>query len=199
MFMIPIKEFFLSVQGEGLHAGKSAFFIRTQGCDIGCHWCDEPKSWDLNSGFKKSDNDILSEVKKNKTKTIIFTGGEPLMHNLDDVTMKIKNHGYSLHIETSGAYPLTGHWDWITLSPKKIKPPLESIYIKASELKVIVHNSNDFIWAEKQASLVSENCLLYLQPEWSKFNVMKDEILKYISKNPKWRLSLQMHKYLHIQ
>ena len=197
--MIPIKESFLSVQGEGIHSGRSAYFIRTQGCDIGCHWCDEPKSWDLNSGTVKSINDILSEVKNLETKTIIFTGGEPLMHNLDDVTMKIKNHGYSLHIETSGAYPLSGHWDWITLSPKKIKPPLEEIYIKASELKVIIHNFSDFTWAEKQANMVSKNCFLYLQPEWSKFKLMKDEILKYISKNPKWRLSLQMHKYLNIQ
>ena len=126
--MIPIKESFLSVQGEGIHSGRSAYFIRTQGCDIGCHWCDEPKSWDLNSGTVKSINDILSEVKNLETKTIIFTGGEPLMHNLDDVTMKIKNHGYSLHIETSGAYPLSGHWDWITLSQKNKTSPRGNLY-----------------------------------------------------------------------
>ena len=115
--VVPLMEEFYTIQGEGYHKGSAAYFVRIGGCDVGCHWCDEPKSWDLNSGFKKSDSDILSEVNKNETKTIIFTGGEPLMHNLDDVTMKIKNHGYSLHIETSGAYPLTCHWVWITLSP----------------------------------------------------------------------------------
>tara|TARA_B100000575_G_scaffold267913_1_gene246402 strand:+ start:359 stop:952 length:594 start_codon:yes stop_codon:yes gene_type:complete len=197
--MIPIKETFLSIQGEGLHAGKSAFFIRTQGCDVGCGWCDEPKSWDLNAGEKKSTIQLIEEVKNLTTKIIIFTGGEPLMHNLSDITFEMKKLGFSLHIETSGAYPLSGKWDWITLSPKKRKPPMEEIYLKASELKVVIFNDRDFLWAQDQEKKVSKKCLLYLQPEWNKFEKMKSKIFNFISENPRWRLSLQMHKYLHIQ
>ena len=197
--MIPIKETFLSIQGEGLYAGQLAFFIRTQGCDIGCHWCDEPKSWSLDSGIKKSASELLSEIKGTNAKIVIFTGGEPLMHDLNQVAQKITNSGYHVHLETSGAYSLSGEWNWITLSPKKIKPPLNDIYPLASELKIVVYNKHDFTWALDQEKKVSDSCLLYLQPEWSKLNIIKPQIIDFIAENPRWKLSLQMHKYLNIQ
>jgi len=197
--MIPILETFLSIQGEGYHAGQSAYFIRTQGCDIGCHWCDEPGSWKLDGGNQMNSLELLDSLKEIKTNIIIFTGGEPLMHNLNGICASLTNSGYQLHLETSGAYPLTGKWDWITLSPKKIKPPLSSIYQYASELKVVIYNQHDFEWALNQAERVNNSCLLYLQPEWSRLKEIQPKILDFISKNTKWNLSLQMHKYLHIK
>tara|TARA_B100000700_G_C14913941_1_gene793690 strand:+ start:652 stop:1245 length:594 start_codon:yes stop_codon:yes gene_type:complete len=197
--MIPIKETFLSIQGEGYYVGQSSYFIRTQGCDIGCHWCDEPKSWQLNAGVKMTASALLRDIKKVNTNIVIFTGGEPLMHDLNSVSCAIKNAGYKLHLETSGGYPLSGDWDWITLSPKKVKPPLPEIYPLASELKIIIYNQDDFKWALKQEENVSKSCLLYLQPEWSNFQFMKPKIIDFISKNTRWKLSLQMHKYLDIK
>ena len=197
--MIPIKETFLSIQGEGWYAGQSAFFIRTQGCDIGCHWCDEPKSWDLNTGINTTGDALLEKLSKSSSNIVIFTGGEPLMHDLTKIVAQISNAGYKVHLETSGAYSLSGNWDWITLSPKKIQPPLNEIYSVASELKIIVYNHHDFTWALDQEKKVSSSCLLYLQPEWSKLSVMKQDIIDFININPRWKLSLQMHKYLNIQ
>jgi len=197
--MIPIKETFLSIQGEGWYAGQSAFFIRTQGCDIGCHWCDEPNSWSLDAGVVKTSDELLDDLNKSNSKIVIFTGGEPLMHDLTSVVTQISNAGYKVHLETSGAYPLSANWDWVTLSPKKIKPPLNEIYEFASELKIVIYNHNDFKWALDQEKKVSDSCLLYLQPEWSKLKIMKPKIIDFINSNPRWKLSLQMHKYLHIQ
>jgi len=197
--MIPIKETFLSIQGEGWYAGQSAFFIRTQGCDIGCHWCDEPKSWDLDAGINTTADDLLTQLSKSNSNIVIFTGGEPLMHDLSQIVTQISNAGYQVHLETSGAYPLSANWDWITLSPKKIQPPLNEIYAIASELKIIIYNQHDFKWALDQEQKVSKSCLLYLQPEWSKLSIVKSEIIDFISSNPRWKLSLQMHKYLNIQ
>ena len=197
--MIPIKETFLSIQGEGYYAGCLSFFIRTQGCDIGCHWCDEPNSWSLNKGVNMTASDLLSELNGIKTNIVIFTGGEPLMHDLTDLVDSFSHQGYQMHLETSGAYQLSGKWDWITLSPKKIKHPLPEIYPVASELKVVIYNHNDFEWALDQEKKVSPSCLLYLQPEWSKLASMQPEIIKFISQNPRWKLSLQMHKYLNIK
>ena len=197
--MLPIKETFVSVQGEGYHAGTSSFFIRTQGCDIGCHWCDEPNSWDLNTGTSISIDYLVTMAKKNNIKNIIFTGGEPLMHDLTEVSTRLSDEGFVLHLETSGAYPLSGKWDWVTLSPKKIKAPLPEIYQHASELKIIIYNKHDFQWAVAEAEKVSDSCLLYLQPEWSKKTVMQPLILDFLSKQTQWKLSLQMHKYLNIK
>ena len=197
--MISIKEPFLSIQGEGYYAGQSAFFIRTQGCDIGCHWCDEPKSWSLNDGYKVTTDDLIKEIEQYNTEIIIFTGGEPLIHDLGELSKSISDLGCQMHLETSGAYSLTGKWDWITLSPKKIKPPLEEIYQNASELKIIIYNHNDFQWALSQEKKVNNSCLLYLQPEWSRLKQMQSSIVEFISNNPRWKLSLQMHKYLNIQ
>ena len=197
--MLPIKETFLSIQGEGYYAGQSAYFVRTQGCDIGCHWCDEPKSWELTSKINLNSFQLLDEISNVNTNIVIFTGGEPLMHNLSEVTKNLAKSGYALHLETSGSYPLTGKWDWITLSPKKIKPPLNDIYSFASELKIVIYNKHDLKWAIEQAKKVHPSCLLYLQPEWSKRKIMQPIILDFIQENTRWNLSLQMHKYLDIQ
>ena len=197
--MLPIKETFVSVQGEGNYAGTPSFFIRTQGCDIGCHWCDEPNSWDLNAGTSISLDHLLSKAKSNSIKNIIFTGGEPLMHDLTEISSLLSKEGFVIHLETSGAYPISGVWDWVTLSPKKIKPPLPEIYQYASELKIIIYNKHDFQWALEEAEKVSDSCLLYIQPEWSKKTVVQPLILDFLSKQKKWKLSLQMHKYLNIK
>tara|TARA_Y100001968_G_scaffold333044_1_gene393802 strand:+ start:1424 stop:2017 length:594 start_codon:yes stop_codon:yes gene_type:complete len=197
--MIPIKETFLSIQGEGYYAGNASYFIRTQGCDIGCHWCDEPHSWKLNAGTVMTPSDLLKKIKKTNVDIVIFTGGEPLMHDLTKFSNEIIKSGYQLHLETSGAYPLSGNWNWITLSPKKVQPPLPEIYDSASELKVVIYNQDDFKWALKQEKKVPKSCLLYLQPEWSRLKLMQSDILEFISKNNRWKLSLQMHKYLNIK
>ncbi|MBF26115.1 MAG: 7-carboxy-7-deazaguanine synthase QueE [Flavobacteriales bacterium] len=200
--MIPIKETFLSFQGEGYFAGQASYFIRTQGCDIGCHWCDEPASWEFKSGINQSLSNILKDIKKSNVKNVIVTGGEPLIHDLSNLTNEISKNNFSLHLETSGSYALTGNWNWITLSPKKIRPPLKSIYSHTSELKVVIYNNKDFEWAleqERNISKFNNDCLLYLQPEWSRKEIMQQQILDFISKNPRWKLSLQMHKYLNVK
>jgi len=197
--MLSVLETFLSIQGEGYHVGESVFFIRTQGCDIGCHWCDEPNSWELTGGEKLSYVELIKRLKKTNTKKIVFTGGEPLIHDLQEITARLRDLGYVLHLETSGAYPLTGTWDWITLSPKKNKPPLRSIYSLISELKVIIYNKHDFEWALEQKKHVKKSCLLYLQPEWSRMEIVKSSILDFICLYPEWKLSLQTHKILDIK
>lgn len=197
--MLSIKETFLSIQGEGFYAGQSSYFIRTQGCDIGCHWCDEPNSWSLNKGVKMNYKTIINNIKKSKTNIVVVTGGEPLMHNLEELTSILKVEKYSTHLETSGAYPITGKWDWITLSPKKVKPPQSKIYKIANELKVVIYNKNDFKWALDQSKRVQKDCLLYIQPEWSRSEEIQPLIIDFIQNNPLWRLSLQTHKYLKIQ
>lgn len=195
--ILPVMEHFYTLQGEGAHAGRAAYFIRLGGCDVGCHWCDVKESWDAQL-HEYLDAEILATVAAAHSKTIIITGGEPLIWNLDILTGKLKALGCSVHIETSGAYFMSGTLDWVTLSPKKTKLPVEEIYQKASELKVIIFNNHDFVFAEGQAAKVSDGCLLYLQAEWSKREEMYPKITEYILKNPKWRASVQTHKYLNI-
>jgi organic radical activating enzyme len=190
-------EAFYTIQGEGSHTGKAAYFIRIGGCDVGCHWCDVKVCWDARSHPPTSTDLIVSEAAK-YAKTVVVTGGEPSMWQLDYICDELQNKGIKTHVETSGAYPLTGSWDWICLSPKKTKLPTEAIYPKAQELKMIIHNKSDFKFAEEQAAKVSENCVLYLQPEWSKREKMIPEIVDYVMANPKWNISLQTHKYLNI-
>lgn len=190
-------EHFYTLQGEGAHAGKAAYFIRLGGCDVGCHWCDVKESWDA-SLHEFLDAEKLAKTAANFCKTVIITGGEPLMWNLDILTKSLKELGCTIHIETSGAYPLSGFLDWITLSPKKTKLPLENIYQKASELKVIIFNNHDFQFAQEQAQKVPKNCRLYLQSEWSKRNEMYPKITDFVLQNPEWQVSVQTHKYLNI-
>jgi len=195
--LLPLMEEFYTIQGEGFHTGKAAYFIRVGGCDVGCHWCDVKESWDANLHPATLSTSIVENVQK-FAKTVVVTGGEPLMWNMNFITSELKNIGIKTHIETSGAYPLSGSWDWICLSPKKTKLPLENIYLKANELKIIIQNKHDFKFAEAQASKVSKNCELYLQPEWSKREIMTPLIVDYVMKNPQWKISLQTHKYLNI-
>ena len=194
---LPLMEAFYTLQGEGYHKGTAAYFIRVGGCDVGCHWCDVKESWNPKIHPPTDIAQIIHKAKSH-AETIVVTGGEPLMWPMDPLTDGLKAVGLQTHIETSGAYKLTGTWDWICLSPKKNKRPLESIYHKADELKVIIHNNHDFIFAEEQAALVGPNCKLYLQPEWSQRDKMMPLMVDYVMKNTRWILSLQTHKYLNI-
>ncbi len=195
--MLPVMEHFYTLQGEGAHAGTAAYFIRLGGCDVGCHWCDVKESWNAELHPLMSATEIAETAAK-FCKTIVLTGGEPLMYNLDVLTTKLKDLGCTIHIETSGAYKMSGHLDWITLSPKKTSLPTDEIYGKANELKVIIFNNHDFTFAEEQAAKVSENCTLYLQSEWSKRAEMYPKIIEYAMANPRWKVSVQTHKYLNI-
>lgn len=194
---LPIMEHFYTIQGEGRHTGTAAYFIRIGGCDVGCHWCDVKESWNP-SIHPVSSVEEIAKIAASKSKTIVLTGGEPLMWNLEPLTAILKNLGCTIHIETSGAYNLSGHIDWICLSPKKTSLPLEGVYAKANELKVIIYNNHDFIFAEEQASKTNNNAILYLQPEWSNRDKMTTKIIDYVMRNPKWHISLQTHKYLNI-
>ena len=194
---LPIMESFYTIQGEGYHKGTASYFIRTGGCDIGCHWCDVKESWDENS------HPIISVEKIAKKSArfsdcVVVTGGEPLMWNMNPLTKALKKLGKKTHIETSGAYPLTGVWDWVCLSPKKAKLPVEDVYNHAQELKVIIYNNHDFKFAEQEAKKVNKNAILYLQPEWGKREEMMPLMVDFVKKNPKWKISLQTHKYLNI-
>ena len=195
--MLPVMEHFYTLQGEGAHTGKAAYFIRLGGCDVGCHWCDVKESWDPTLHPLISAESI-AETAASFCKTVVLTGGEPLMWNLNILTQKLKALGCEIHIETSGAYEMSGILDWITLSPKKTGLPKEAIYAKANELKMIVFNNSDFKFSIDQAEKVSENCELYLQSEWSKRAEMYPKITEFIMENPKWRASVQTHKYLNI-
>ena len=196
--MYSLVETFDSIQGEGLYNGSLCFFLRLGGCDIGCGWCDEKKSWDESKYPKSSINEIIDLVIKSPSDIVVVTGGEPLMHNLDELTIELKKHK-RVHLETSGAYNLTGDWDWITLSPKKRKLPSPEIYKKTNELKCIIYNNSDFEFAINESKKVSNDCLLYLQPEWSKKDYMVEEIINFIKINPRFKLSIQKHKYLGLQ
>lgn len=205
---LPVMEAFYTLQGEGMHQGKAAYFIRLGGCDVGCTWCDVKESWDRDAHPLKRIDSIVEEAlravppgftkKNNRPLIAVITGGEPLMHNLYTLTSALQKAGFSTHIETSGSSPLSGHWNWICVSPKKFKAPLPEILPVANELKIIVYNKSDFKWAEQFAAQVNNNCLLYLQPEWGKAVQMTPLIIEYIKQNPQWQLSLQVHKYINI-
>ena len=196
--LLPLMEEFYTIQGEGFHSGKAAYFIRLGGCDVGCHWCDVRESWNAELHPLTSVETIVANASKYPAKTVVVTGGEPLLYNLDLLTRRLKEEGIKTFIETSGAYPLSGDWDWICLSPKKFKGPMPQIAPLAGELKVIVFNKSDFDWAEEHASLVSEHCKLYLQPEWSKAEQMMPIIIEFVKDHPRWEVSLQTHKFMNI-
>jgi organic radical activating enzyme len=191
-------EHFYTLQGEGFHTGRAAYFLRLGGCDVGCVWCDVKESWDANNHPKVDINTMLQYIKEAKAEMAVITGGEPLLHNLEELTQLLKSNNIETNIETSGSSPLSGSWDWICLSPKKFKEPLLEVIEKANELKIVVFNKSDFEWAEKYAALVNPNCKLYLQPEWDKSNQMLPQIIEYVKQNPKWKISLQTHKFLQI-
>jgi 7-carboxy-7-deazaguanine synthase len=195
--MLPLMEEFYTIQGEGFHTGTAAYFIRIGGCDVGCHWCDVKESWNAELHPPTSIDLIVANARK-YADTVVVTGGEPLSWDMTLLTQKLKDQNLKVHIETSGAYELSGAWDWICLSPKKNKLPTQTVYEKADELKVIIFNKHDFIFAEEQAEKVNKNAILFLQPEWSKKEEMTPLIVDYVMNNPKWRVSLQTHKYLNI-
>jgi len=195
---IPMMESFYTIQGEGYHAGKAAYFIRLAGCDVGCSWCDVKESWDTSSHGDFTVNEILAPIDDVPAKIAVVTGGEPLMHDLTDLTAGLKSMGFSTHIETSGAHNFSGEWDWICLSPKKFKQPVSEAYQLADELKIIIYNQHDFEWAESMAANVRTDCKLFLQPEWSKSQKLMPEIISYVKNNPRWEISLQVHKFMDI-
>lgn len=195
--MLPLMEEFYTIQGEGFHTGTAAYFIRVGGCDVGCHWCDVKESWNTDL-HPPTDIDAMVATATAQANTVVITGGEPLMWNMAPLTLKLKEKGMKVHIETSGAYQLSGYWDWICLSPKKNKLPTQSVYERANELKVIIFNKHDFIFAEEQAAKTNPNAILFLQPEWSKRDEMTPLIVEYVMNNPTWRISLQTHKFLNI-
>lgn len=212
--VLPVMESFYTLQGEGYHQGRAAYFIRLGGCDVGCVWCDVKESWDAEKHPRFSVDEIAENLKtvtsyqlqvsSNKQPAsgnlpiVVITGGEPLMHDLAELTKAIHIAGFETNIETSGAHPLSGQWDWICLSPKKFKAPLPEVVPHANELKVVIFNKSDFAWAEEYAALVSPQCKLYLQPEWDKASQMTPLIVDYIKANPQWELSLQLHKYINV-
>lgn len=195
---LPVMEHFYTLQGEGYHQGKAAYFIRLGGCDVGCVWCDVKESWEADKHPLFAIADLVAEVKKTPTEIVVITGGEPLLYNLDGLTRQLQSAGLKTNIETSGSSPLSGSWDWICLSPKKFKAPLPEILPRAHELKIVVFNKSDFDWAEKYAAQVSDQCRLYLQPEWDKAATIIPLIIDYIKDHPQWELSLQLHKYINV-
>ena len=196
--LLPVMEMFYSIQGEGYNTGKAAFFIRIGGCDVGCHWCDVKESWDASVHPLTTVEEILTQVKSFPAKAVVLTGGEPLMYNLDVLCAALKEAGIKIFLETSGTYPLSGSFDWICLSPKSQFSPRKDMLQLADELKVIVYDESDFAWAQTHVPLVKEKCLLYLQPEWSRFKKMLPLMVDFILENPSWMFSLQSHKFMNI-
>ncbi len=191
-------EHFYTLQGEGMHTGSAAYFVRLGGCDVGCVWCDVKESWDAAAHQQMTTHDIVAAATAHSARLVVITGGEPAMHNLSGLCAALHDAGCDIHIETSGAHPLTGSLDWVTLSPKKFKAPLDSSLAMAHELKVVVYHKSDLEWAEQHAAKVSASCKLYLQPEWSKRDAVTPLIIDYIKQHPQWQLSLQTHKYINI-
>jgi len=196
--MLPVMEAFYTIQGEGIHSGTPAYFIRLGGCDVGCVWCDVKESWEAGKWPVLTIDEIVESAMEHPGRMAVITGGEPLMYNLDPLTALLKVKGFIIHIETSGAYPFSGNFDWVCFSPKKFKAPHPTIYEKANELKVVIFHKSDFEFAEKHASLVQGNCIKSLQPEWSKANIYTESIVDYVKSHPDWKISLQTHKFMDI-
>ena len=196
--LLPLVEDFYTIQGEGFHTGKPAYFIRLGGCDVGCKWCDAKSTWNPNIYPPVPVDDIVERALSCEAQSIVITGGEPLLYPLDYITQRLKEHRIQIFLETSGSHPLSGTFDWICLSPKRQQPPLEAIYEKAGELKVIVQNDEDIVWAEQCAVKVPEKTLLYLQPEWSVYETVIGKLVEYAKQHPLWNISVQTHKFMHI-
>jgi organic radical activating enzyme len=196
--LLPVMEQFYTIQGEGRNTGRAAYFVRLGGCDVGCFWCDVKESWDAGVHPLMSAAQIVDQAAHHPKGLVVVTGGEPLMYPLDNLTAALKSAGFELALETSGAHPLSGKWDWICFSPKKFKEPKPEFYTQAQELKVIIYNRHDFSWAEQHRQRMNKDALCYLQPEWDKRQEMLPLIIEYVKKNPAWRISLQTHKYLDI-
>jgi organic radical activating enzyme len=195
---VPVMEYFYTIQGEGSYSGRAAFFIRLAGCDVGCVWCDVKESWDMSEHPLLTIDFLVNEVVSSGSDFVVITGGEPAMYDLSTLVNRLKERTIEVAIETSGTYPLVGAIDWYCFSPKKFKAPVDEAYLKASELKIIINHPSDFTWAEEHSAKVSTNCKLFLQPEWSKQERFLPQIIDYVKEHPKWRISLQTHKYMNI-
>jgi organic radical activating enzyme len=195
---LPVMESFYTIQGEGAFTGSAAYFIRLGGCDVGCHWCDVKESWDADIHPKQSVEEIIKAAGSQGEKIVVITGGEPLMYDLSELTLALSKKGLRRHIETSGAHPLSGEWDWLCFSPKKFKDAKEEFYTSSHELKVIIYHKSDLNWAETHAKKMHKEAQLFLQPEWSRAKEMMPLIVEYVKNNPKWRVSLQTHKFMDI-
>lgn len=196
--ILPVMEQFYTIQGEGFNTGRAAYFIRLGGCDVGCVWCDVKESWDADAHPRQAVAELVAAAREYPGRHVVITGGEPLMHNCLPLTKALQEAGFKTWIETSGAHPLSGSWDWICVSPKKFKAPRPDVLAHADELKVIVFNDSDFAWAEEHAALVPPTTRLYLQPEWSRAARMTPALIDYVKAHPRWQVSLQTHKYLDI-
>jgi organic radical activating enzyme len=196
--MLPIMEEFYSIQGEGFNTGEAAYFIRVGGCDVGCRWCDVKESWNPDLHPLTYTDGVIENALKHPSKTVVVTGGEPLIYNMGYLCEKLQENGVKTCLETSGAYPLSGSWDWICLSPKRNNSPVGDITQKANELKVIIFNDSDLAWAEQFTTQVHKDCVLFLQPEWSRAKYMTPVIIDYVMKNPRWKISIQSHKFMNI-
>ena len=197
-YLLPIMEEFYSLQGEGFHTGKPAYFLRVGGCDVGCFFCDVKESWDASKHSLIATDEVVARIVENPSKAVVVTGGEPLLYDMNYLCESLHKNGISVFLETSGSEPMSGSWDWICVSPKRGHEPLPVMIKAANELKVIIYDDDDFLWAEENAKNVSNNCLLFLQPEWSNRNVMMQKVIDYAKENPRWRVSLQSHKYMQI-
>ncbi len=195
---LPVMEEFYTLQGEGFNTGKAAYFVRIGGCDVGCAWCDSKESWNAELFPPIPVEDVVRRAAKTPAKTVVVTGGEPSLYPLDILTQTLKENNITAMVETSGAHLLSGEWDWICFSPKKNSPPQKNIYSRAHELKVVIQKEADLQWAEKNAALVSPDCLLFLQPEWSVALQIMEMLTHYVMQHPQWRISLQAHKYMQI-
>jgi len=195
---LPVMESFLTIQGEGFHSGTPAYFVRFGGCDVGCVWCDVKESWDASNHPLFTISEIINQINDSNAELVVLTGGEPAMYDLIELNKEIKRLNKTIAIETSGCYALSGKVDWYTFSPKKFKKPVEEAYQKANELKVVIYHKSDLEWALEHAKKVSNDCLLYLQPEWSKKDTLMDEIIAFTKRNKGWKISLQTHKYMNI-
>ena len=198
MTSLPLMESFYTLQGEGFHTGKPAYFVRLGGCDVGCHWCDVKESWDKDLHPTVSESAIVEEVVNVGAKHVVITGGEPLMYNLDSLTAELRKRDVSVHLETSGVYPLSGTWDWICFSPKKFKKPREEFYQISDELKIVIFNRSDFKWSLEHGEKMNKKAHLFVQPEWSKEAEVLPGLLQFVKNNQHWRVSLQTHKYMNI-
>lgn len=195
---LPLMESFYSIQGEGYHQGRAAYFIRLGGCDVGCPWCDVKESWNADQYPHIKTEKIAEAAADSGAEIVVVTGGEPLMYDLEYLTRELHSRGMKTHLETSGAYPLSGKWDWICFSPKKFKNP-ENVFLEcADELKIIICNNHDFEWAEEFAEKMNKKCKLYLQPEWTRSEKVIPRIIDYVKDNPEWEISLQIHKFMNI-
>ena len=195
---LPVMEHFYTIQGEGYYQGRAAYFVRLGGCDVGCPWCDVKESWDAEAHPKMTVAEIVAEIVDSGALICVITGGEPLMYDLTELTTVLRDNNIRSHVETSGAYPVRGNFDWITVSPKRYKPPVDSILPMAGELKVVINHRNDFRWAEQYAAKVNKDCRLYLSPEWEQEEEITPMMIEYVKEHQQWEISLQIHKFLNV-